>query len=228
MRRTIIEFLIIVVILAGLIFASPLYMPSLLSRILSTRLGAEVNVTHACLNIKEGIKASDIYIENERGLACAIGEAVLCFNRTSFLTLIRERTLFIQFRLKGIRFKNPGKTVIGSVTDALGFSKLDLLALDNTKGDIYLKNNEVVLKGIEGKGEYISVSIDGTIAKNNLINCTFKSLLSNKLIETMPEERRKFFFKMDESWSRVELYISGEIDHPGINFSTALFKLTVR
>ena len=228
MRRFLIELLLILLIFTALIFGAPFYMPRVLQTALGSRLGADVRVEEARVVFKEGIVASNLSVTNKKGLRCSVEKAIINFGCPSLIAMIKERTLYLPFKLINVRFQSSGSTAVGAITEALGFNQLELVVFDKAAGKLYFKGKEVVLKEIEAKGEDIELFIDGTITNESLINCSLKMLLSDELLAKMPEPTRKFFFKEDEPFSKVELYLSGEINRPSVNFSTPLFKLTIR
>ncbi|MFH1868299.1 MAG: hypothetical protein ABH843_04945 [Candidatus Omnitrophota bacterium] len=228
MKRFLIELLVILLIIALAMAGSGFYMPQLLSVLIGKRLGAQVEIAKAFITVKGVVAASGISIVSENGLGCTVADAIIELRGESFITLVKDRRLYIPLDLKNIRLQKPGSAAVSSITDALGFTQLSDILFDSAEGRLYFKNREVVLKSIKAKGEDIELSIDGTITNDDHINCSFNILLSDKLLSLMSESTRKFFFKQGENWSKVELYLSGDINRPGINFATPRFKLTVR
>jgi hypothetical protein len=68
----------------------------------------------------------------------------------------------------------------------------------------------------------------GTIVDNKDIDFSIRALLSPLIASSIPESVRDVFFSKKEEKYQLELYINGLIEKPSINFSTKLFKLSIK
>lgn len=210
-----------------IVSTSRFYLPQLLSVIFSKQLKAEVEIEEASLSLKDGILTKGISISNKRGLSCSIERATIGTDPL-LPSLRRIKAIPLKFELKDITLSYPDSAVINSITSGLSIKEPELLKFDTASGRLYRKDGALILKALSASGEYIRLFVDGTITDDSQISASFRLLLSGELIAGIPESVRKVFFKQDGAWSKVELYLSGDIKRPSINFSTDLFKLIVR
>jgi hypothetical protein len=183
-----------------------------------------VTINQASGNLFDGVKAKDIEIRNRKGLRCSIKGAEINYKP---LDVIREGINF-RFRLKGVKLSYPESNVINGITHALSMKELDSLQLDSVEGRFYHRNRETILKALSAAGKDIRFFADGSIVKDSAINFDFRIVLSDELVANIPETIRKVFFKQDGSWSEVRISIGGTTERPTINFSTELFKLSIK
>lgn len=229
MRKTLYIILALLLLLVVLvIFSSRLFLPQLLSFYFSKQFKAEVKIDKARLSLKDGIVARGISISNKRGLRCSVESAVIGTVPLSTIVRTNKGTVPIIFKLKNIELSYPESAVVSSIAKALSLKQPELFRFDTVGGRFYFRGREFIFKALTASGEYIRLFINGTITDGSRIEAVFRILLSGKLVESIPEATRKVFFKQDGPWSKVELYLSGDIRRPSINFSTDLFKLIVR
>lgn len=203
-------------------------MPQFLSVYFSKQFKADVVIKRASWSLKEGIKTKGIYISNKRGLRCDIESAIMGTVPLSIAVRTSKGTVPLIFTLKNVELSYPDSAVINGITRALSLRQPGIFRFDIVSGKLYRRKGELVVKALNASGEHIRLFIDGTVIGGSQINCCFRILLAEELVASIPEATRKVFFKQDGSWSKVELYIAGDIQHPSINFSTDLFKLIVR
>ncbi|NQT96080.1 MAG: hypothetical protein HQ572_06470 [Candidatus Omnitrophica bacterium] len=188
-------------------------------------LHADISIDRAAINIRKStLKETGIRITADRGLDCNIETAFISYG--NILELVKNRSF--TFRLEDVRLSYPGSEILNSVANALSIELQDVLKFDYIAGEFMRGQDEIVIKSLEASGRLLRLFADATIEDGKNLNCSFKMLLSQEMISTIPDSIRKVFFKQDGDWSEVTLYLSGSIDKPSINFSTDLFKLTVR
>lgn len=229
MRKTLYIIPILLLFLVVLIiFSSQFFLPRLLSVYFGKQFKADVKIDEATLRLKVGIKTKDVSISNKRGLRCNIESAIIGTDPLPVLLARYRGSVPIYFELKDVKFSYPDSAVVSSIAEALSLRQPDLFRFDTVSGKLYRRNRELILKALNATGEHIRLFIDGTVTDDSRINASFRILLSEELVAGIPEATRKVFFKQDGSWSKVELYLSGDIQRPSINFSTDLLKLIVR
>jgi len=218
------KFIIILVLVIILISALQLFLAQILSAYLSKEFSADVEIKQASLDIRYGIKANSITINNSRGLNCSIESARLSFGIASII----RKGLSLNFRLDGIEISYPESGVVSTVTQALSLEGVKLFNFDYAQGEIYSRADERIIKALDASGPLLRLNADASIIGDEEINCDLKVLLSQELVDKIPESTRQVFFKKEGSWFKVELYLKGNMKRPSINFSTDLFKLVVR
>lgn len=191
---------------------------------LGRQLNADVRIERLSWRFPGGVTARSISISNKRGLRCSIEEATIDYA----IILIIKHGLSFDFRLKGVTLSYKSSNLINSIAEALSIKPLDVFRFDSVKGEFYQRREEVIIKSLVADGSLIKLFADGTIVRGSSVDYSFRMLLSERLIATMPDSVREVFFKREGEWSEIELYITGDIDRPSINFSTDLFKLIVR
>lgn len=209
------------------ISGSRYFLPGILSAIFSKQLKAEVRISQAAFSFKDGVTAKGISVRNKKGLGCNIESATIGTAPLSTALITGKGTLPLIFTLKNIELSYPDSAIISSMARALSINQPGLLKFDTASGKLYYRAGELILKAWSASGEHLRLFVDGTVTDGSRINASFRILLSASLTASIPEATRKLFFKQDGSWSKVELYLSGDIRHPSINFSTDLFKLIV-
>ena len=209
------SFIIIILLVAG----NQLILPKLLSLCIAKQLNADVKIEKAALNIKEGIRIKGIAITDRRGLQCNIESAIIT-------PLPPRRSIY--FKFENAKLSYPDSKIINSIANTLSLKSSDTLRFDFVKGRLHYRGGEVIIENLSAEGNFIKLFADATITNRSKIDCSLKMFLSGTIIEDIPESTRKIFFKKDGAWSKVELYITGSMDSPSINFSTDLFKLVVR
>jgi len=217
---TISFFLAIVLLISGGLLALKGLLPLYLSR----QFNADVKIEQISLGFKEGIKAKGVSINSVRGLYCSIEEAVFDYD----IVRIIKSGLNFNFSLKDVVFSYSESKLINGIVQALSIKSIDIFHFNSVKGEFYQRNEEIAVKSLEADGDLIKLFADGTIIKEARIDCSFKILLARELVTAIPDSVREVFFKQEGEWSEVELYITGDLDKPSINFSTDLFKLIVR
>jgi len=191
---------------------------------LSSQLKADVTVAGVRLGLGNKIELKDVGIRNSEGLNCKIKEALIAYGP---LFIIKKGTKF-DFSLKDVEFSYPSSKVINGIASTLSLEPMEIFKFKSVKGEFLKRGNETVVKSLDAEGVLLRLFADGTIIKDSKIDYSFKILLSQELVAGVPGAIREVLFKETDSWSEVELYITGDIQKPSVNLTTDLFKLTVR
>lgn len=220
--------LILIVVIILLLFLPLVYFRDPLSaRIFSAYLGGQLNaditIKKVHLGLGPRLEIEGLRIISSKGLDCDIKASTLDFNLQS----VFKKRLGIRFYLKDVGFFYSTSKVIKGMTDALSIEAPQHLHFDYVKGEFYRIGEENIIKSLDAKGELLRIFADGSM-RGLLIDYSFKFLLSKELTDKVPESVKNIFFKQDNQYSEVELYVTGSVDNPSINLSTDLFKLTVR
>lgn len=187
-------------------------------------LKSDISIKKCGFSFTKGIKASGIEIKNKKGLHCIIKDADIQFD---FLYLAKKGLSF-NYSLKSVRFSYPASELINGIARLFAIEPTRLLKFDTVDGIVYIKPDEMVIKDLNATGKDISLFANGTTTENKYINYALKLILSESLTSKIPENMRQFFFKKEQEHSIVELYLSGNVKKPSINFSTPLFKLRIK
>ena len=190
----------------------------------SHALKSDVSMQKCSISLKGDIIASGVDIKNEKGLHCVIGEADI---KTDFMRLLRKE-LYMECSLKKVELTYADSAIIDGIAKLLTIEAEKLLVFDTVDGIIYIKSNETTIKDLNASGKDVSLFANGTTTDDENINYTFKLTLSENITSGIPEAIRMIFFKEQDNYSIVELYLSGDIKKPSINFSTPLFKLRIK
>lgn len=229
MRKALyIVFIFLLFLVVFFVSTRRLFLPQILSAIFSKQFKAEVRIDETTFSFKDGVIAKGISVRNKRGLSCNIESAVLGTDPLSSAAITNKGAVSLNFMLKNVELSYPDSAIISSITKTLSINQPKLLKFDTAYGKLYRRGRELILKALNASGEHIRLFVDGTITDDFRINASFRILLSGELVASIPEATRKLFFKQDGSWSKVELYLSGDIRRPSINFFTDLFRLIVR
>ena len=189
---------------------------------LSDKLKSDVKIDKCNFSFKQGIIAGGVIIKNEEGLYCAITQGRLKINPSRIL----ERAFYVDYSLRGVEFSHPSSKIIEGISELFNIDFSQYLIFTKINGGIELKRDELTVKNLYAKGRDVSFYLDGTTSNSGRdINYTCKLLLSEKLTGDMPESTRELFFKKGTDYSTVQLYLSGKLAKPTINFSTPLFKI---
>ncbi|MFH0731869.1 MAG: hypothetical protein V2A72_02980 [Candidatus Omnitrophota bacterium] len=185
---------------------------------------AELSINKLSFSFTQGIKAKNISLRDKSNTKnINIEDAVI---KCNFLYLFKDE-LYTTLDLKSVKILYPASGVVQSIVNLLALDPAIPFDFDTIEGVLYLKRNEVTIRGLKAQGKDLSVFIDGTATAYEYVNCTIRLLLSDKITSNAPENVRKFLFKTSEEQSMVELYVSGSIKKPYINFSAPLFKLKI-
>ncbi len=190
---------------------------------LGNRLNADITARKVHLGLGPRLEIEDLRIVNSKGLDCRIKASTLNFD----LQPMFWKNLKLRFDLKDARFSYPVSKIVKSITGALSIKTPQHLHFDYVKGEFYCIGDENIIKSLDANGKLLRLFANGSV-RGLSINYSFKFLLSDELTADIPESTRKIFFKQGSQYSEIELYVTGSIDNPSINFSTDLFKLTVR
>jgi len=191
---------------------------------ISRCLKSDISIKKCCFSFTKGIKASGIEIKNKGGLHCIIKDADIEFD---FLYLAKKGLSF-NYSLKSVRFSYPASEVINGIARLFAIEPTRLLKFDTVDGIVYIKPDEILIKDLNATGKDISLFANGTTTENKYINYALKLILSESFTSKIPENIRQFFFKEEQEHSIAELYLSGNVKKPSINFSTPLFKLRIK
>jgi hypothetical protein len=189
----------------------------------SSKLDCDINIGQCSFFFTRGIKAQKISIKNNKGFIGSIENADIKFNVVKNL---REGNEF-DFFLGKVIFSYPDSDIVKWVVKLFAVDSEYLFKFDEITGFAYVESKEMILKDVEAIGEDVSVFVDGTTKEKQLINYTIKLKISDKITAGIPDTLRAIFFRKDEKYSIVQLYLSGSLNKPAINFSTPLFKLKI-
>lgn len=226
MKRTKILFsitLILLILSLLLVCLRNVFGARIFSAYLGSCLKAQVTTEAFCISMGPRIDIRGLKIANDNGLNCRIEESDLDI-RGAF---ILKGQLACDFILKDVQLSYPGSKIINGIAEALSIKPVDVLDFDRITGRLRLNEDEIVIKSLDAQGELLRVSADGTV-RGKAVNCYFNMVLTSELVSGIPESVRKVFFKQDADSSEIELYITGSTDNPSINFTTDLFRLSVR
>lgn len=219
-------YIFIVIFISLVIFAfffNSLYLKYILSAYIGRKLNVDIKIDQARWESAGSINAKGIFIRNKKGLSCSIEEAIIHYDAISIIKMAPT----FSFKSRGVKLSNPDSAVINGIAEIMSIKPLDLFSFDRAEGRLYLKKRELIIRGFNATARFIRLYIDGTVVANSRIDAAFKIMLAGELLANIPETTRKIFFKEQDQWSEVELYITGDMKRPSINFSTDLFKLII-
>jgi hypothetical protein len=224
MKKTFILIIVILLIaLSAIIYFRDPLSAKIFSAYLGNRLNADITAGKVHLGLGPRLEIEDLRIVNSRGLDCSVKALTLNFD----LQPMFSKNLKLRFDLKDVGFSYPASKIVKSITGALSIKSPQYLHFDYVKGEFYCAGEENIIKSLDANGKLLRLFADGSV-RGLFIDYSFKLSLSDELTAGMPESTRKIFFKQDSQYSEIELYVTGSIDNPSVNFSTDLFKLTIR
>ena len=215
--------LVVVAMFTGRVFL-PVVLKSAALNILSSRLGAKVDIADVKIISSRHIQFSDIRLSKKAAYDVSIKQADL--ESISFMTFFKGTPLNCDFR--DFKMSQTGSALINGIASLLSMRPVDVLNFKDITFQLISKDNQLIFKGLDARGNIIKVLANGTIGKKNQINYNLKLLLSKELTDQIPEKVREVFFKEAAGWSQIDLYVSGTNKKPFINLSTGLFKLILR
>ena len=219
--------LIIAIVVVVLTFTAILKTPLVkypVSLYFSYALKSDISIKKCDFSFRKGLKAECVEIRNKKGLYCTIKDVHI---KGNFSDLLKGQ-FFLDCSLKSVKFSYSTSEIINGIAKLFAIEPTQLLEFDTVDGAVYIKPNQIIIKDLKAPGRNISLFANGTTRDNKYIDYTFKLILSENITSEIPEAIQKFFFKKDQGYSVVELYLSGNIKKPSINFSTPLFKLRIK
>ncbi|MBN1405098.1 MAG: hypothetical protein JW946_01100 [Candidatus Omnitrophica bacterium] len=191
---------------------------------LSKALGMDVTLKSCTLLLPGNLAIKGAQIKNRTGLRCAIKEGLIKYN---VLGILKNNTA-LDISLKNVNFSNAESKVIKGIIELFYITPIGLFEFNTVEGIVYIKPKELIIKDLKAKGSDVTFFANGTTKNDNQISYTVKLILSDNITSKIPEEIRSIFFKREQQYSIVELYINGNLKKPSIQFSTPLFKLSIK
>lgn len=216
-------FVIFIILTVVVILKSPLAKHPI-SLYLSNVLKSDVAIKECNFSFTTGAKFKDLEIKSKKGLYCTVKDGEIKYDILGLL----KNNLVLDCSLKSVEFSHSSSPVIKGITHLFGMGEVDLFNFDTVKGSLYIKPKEFIIKDLNARGKDISFFANGTTKDNKYITYSLKLMLSENITSKIPEDIRKIFFKQEQEYSIVELYLNGSLKKPSINFSTPLFKLSIR
>ncbi len=224
MNRYIYTLIIILIVVVSLFTLRGPIAKFAVSTYIEKALDMDVVIEKIGVNYRGKITLKNVTLKNSKDLDCSIESAVVDYD----IIFSISKGLKFDFNLYGVKLSDPDSKIIKALSKSLSLKPLDVLDFSMVSGK-FIRTKEILeIRSLDAKGELLRIFADGTIVGDKTIDCNFKMLLSDELVSEIPESIRKVFFTSDGSWSEVELYLSGDLEHPSVNLTTDLFKLSVR
>ena len=224
MNRYIYILIIILIVVVSLFTLRGPIAKFAVSAYIEKELDADVNIEKLRVNYRGKITLENTTLKNSNGLDCSIESAVIDYD----IIFSISKGLKFDFNLYGVRLSDPDSKIINALSKSLSLKPLDVLDFSMVTGKFIRTKETLEIRSLNAKGKLLRIFADGTIVGDKTIDCNFKMLLSDEVVSEIPDSIRKVFFTSDGSWSEVELYLSGDLEHPSVNLTTDLFKLSVR
>jgi len=214
-------FLFSILLIVITLLSNQLYLSHILSAYLGKKIPGEVKIQKASCNIKDTLVAWGIVLDGAGASRSTIEKARVAYDLKSLL----KGTLNLDLQLKNVKLAYQDSGLMRSITEALSIDGTNILDFHDIRASVSRKGNIYIIESLEAEGNDIRVYFFGTIGRDSMVDFSFKVLLSDEVVSTIPEATRKVFFKKNGKWTELDLYITGEIRRPTVNFSTDLFKL---